>query len=394
MSSFAFANRMQNVRRSYVREILKVTARPDIISFAGGLPNPRVMPLEAISRAMQAVLESEGRDALQYCTTEGHPPLREWIAKRYATSGGVNVSADQILITTGSQQGLDLLGKVLLDRGDRVIVEQPTYIAAIQAFGMYEPVFESIQIDDDGIDVEQLAQAVRKQPAPKIVYCMPNFQNPSGISYSLERRQRVAQIVGDVATVLIDDDPYGPIRFRGESLAPLGHYLPDRTVLLGTFSKTVSPGLRVGWVCAPPAVMEKLVIAKQAADLHTNNLAQRVVHRFLIDNNFEQHLQTVRAAYRAQCDAMLSAIEKHLPRDIRCTHPEGGMFLWMTLPDGMSATDLFPRAVEKGVAFVPGPAFHANGGGENTMRLNFSNADEAKIEEGIKRLAAAMGRSE
>jgi 2-aminoadipate transaminase len=385
-----FASRMKNVRRSYVREILKVTARPDVISFAGGLPNPRVMPLEAIARAMREILESErGRDALQYCTTEGHPPLREWIAQRYAASG-VKVSADQILITTGSQQGLDLLGKVLLDRGDRVLVEQPTYIAAIQAFGMYEAAFESVPIDDNGIDLDALSRAIQKSPAPKIVYCMPNFQNPSGVSYSLERRQGVAQALANVKTVLIDDDPYGAIRFRGESLPSLGHFLPDRTVLLGTFSKTVSPGLRVGWICAPAALLEKLIIAKQAADLHTNNLAQRVIHQFLATNDFERHLDNVRSAYRAQCDAMLSAIKKYLPPDVRTTHPEGGMFLWLTLPVGSSASDLFSRAVEKGVAFVPGPAFYANGGGENTMRLNFSNADEAKIEEGIKRLAGAM----
>jgi 2-aminoadipate transaminase len=378
---------MQNVRRSFVREILKATTNPEIISFAGGLPNPKFIPVDPIAEAVQFTLAAQGAAALQYCTSEGHPLLRQWIADQY-NAAGLSVGADQILITTGSQQGFDLLGKVLLDPGDRVIVEDPTYPAALQAWGMYEPVFCPAPTGPDGIDAKRLRKEI--ESGAKLVYCMPNFQNPTGSSYSAERRAEVADALRNSSTVLVEDDPYGLLRFSGVALPPIACHLPEQSVLLGTFSKTIAPGLRLGWICAPKQLMEKLVIAKQAVDLHSENLGQWVIHRLVTSGRFEQHLQAIRDAYGRQCRMMIEAIERYLPREVRTTRPEGGMFLWVTLPPGILAADLFERAIQKGVAFVPGRAFFAHGGGENAMRLNFSNSDESRIVEGIRRLAAAM----
>jgi len=384
---FRFAARMNNARRSFVREILKVTDRPDVISFAGGLPNPQMIPVEAIAAASEKVLRREGREALQYRTTEGYPPLREWIAAQYVARG-VHVTSEQVLITTGSQQGLDLLGKVLIDEGDGVVVEDPTYLAAIQSFGLYGARFLPVPADGDGPDLAKLADAL--SASPKLLYCMPEFQNPTGISYSGDRRRRVGEMVRDSSAVLVEDDPYGQLRFRGEPRASLAVHNPGRTVVLGSFSKTIAPGLRLGWVCGPAEVMEKLVMAKQAADLHTDHLAQRLAYQFLADNDFERHLQMIRGTYKAHCDAMLEAIGRHVPAGVHTTRPDGGMFLWMTLPAGISAMDLFPLAVERGVAFVPGGPFHASGGGENTLRLNFTNAEPERIATGIERLGVAI----
>jgi len=378
---------MQNIRRSFVREILKATTNPEIISFAGGLPNPKFIPVDQIAEAVQFTLATQGAKALQYCASEGNPLLRQWIAEQYHAAG-LGVSAEQILITTGSQQGFDLLGKVLLDPGDRVIVEDPTYPAALQAWGLYEPVFCTVPIGPDGIDVQRLRKEI--EPGAKLVYCMPNFQNPTGISYSAERRTEVAEILRDSLAVLVEDDPYGLLRFSGPKLPPIACHLPERSVLLGTFSKAIAPGLRIGWICAPTQLMEKLLIAKQAADLHSENLGQWVIHRLVTSGNFEQHLQAIREAYGRQCRAMIESIGRIFPPDVRCTRPDGGMFLWVTLPPGFSAMNLFELAIKKGVAFVPGQAFVAHGGGENTLRLNFSNCDEPRIVEGIRRLAAAM----
>ncbi|HVT90089.1 MAG TPA: PLP-dependent aminotransferase family protein [Tepidisphaeraceae bacterium] len=376
------ARRMQQVRRSFVREILKATASPDIISFAGGLPNPRFIPVQKIGHAIQDVLRDDGAAALQYTTTEGYPPLRQWIAGQYRAVG-LDVHADQIIITSGSQQALDMLGKVLIDPGDRVIVEDPTYIAAMQSFGMVEPALCAVPVDSEGIDVEKLRLVINNA---KMFYCMPNFQNPSGISYSASRRAEVINVLKGTSAVLVEDDPYGRLRFRGEDLPPMATQLPGQTVLMGSFSKIISPGMRLGWICAPMELIEKLTIAKQAVDLHSENLGQRVMHRLVSSDFFPGHLQQIRDAYGRQCDAMLAAIQRCLPREFRSTRPDGGMFLWITLPPKMSAMELFKRAIEKKVAFVPGDAFHAHGGGENTMRLNFSNCDEQRIEEGIRRL--------
>jgi 2-aminoadipate transaminase len=385
-----FSSRMTHAHRSFVREILKVTEDPSIISFAGGLPNPKVFPVQAVSRAAEKVLSEAGAAALQYAATEGFRPLREYIAARYARRG-VKVSVDEILITNGSQQGLDLIAKALLDAGDAVLVERPTYLAAIQAFGLFEPRFVALPLEEDGVSPSDISEALA-QHSPKLFYAIPNFQNPSGISWSAENRTAAAALLARADTVLVEDDPYGELRFKGVELPPLG-LAPDGSgpaawaVLLGTFSKTVAPGLRIGWLCARPDIMERVIVAKQAADLHSNGFAQRVLHRYVTDNDVDKHIAAIRALYGRQRDLMVEMVRKLFPPEVSCTKPEGGMFLWMTLPEGMSSMDLFERSIKEKVAFVPGQAFFTDGCGANTMRLNFSNADEAMIEEGIRRLA-------
>jgi 2-aminoadipate transaminase len=389
-----FARRMGSVKRSFIREILKVTEDPSIISFAGGLPNPRYFPSAEIADAATQVLSTEGPAALQYATTEGFPPLRQWIADRYARRG-LRVTPDEVLVLNGSQQGLDLAAKVFLDPNDAVLVEQPTYLAALQAFGLFEPSFASVTLRDDGPDVAGVAQALARH-AVRFCYAIPTFQNPSGISWSLRVRREVAVLLAASPTVLIEDDPYGELRFVGEHLPFVASLMGEeavsgcRAVLLGTFSKIVAPGLRLGWICAGREIMERLVVAKQAADLHSNGFAQRVLHRWLLDHDLEAHIARIREAYGRQRDLMVDLAEKLFPPEVKFTRPEGGMFIWVTLPEKCSSLELFERAVAEKVAFVPGQAFFADGGGGNTLRLNFSNSDEARIEEGIDRLARVI----
>jgi len=385
-----FADRMSCVHKSFVREILKVTEDPEIISFAGGLPNPRYFPVQEVAAATQKVLSECGEAALQYSTTEGYFPLRELIARRYAKQG-LRVSPDEILITNGSQQGLDLLAKAFLNKGDSVILERPTYLAAIQSFGLFEPKFHSIPLQEDGIDPEALGETLSKDAAgAKLFYSVPNFQNPTGITYSRDKRRAVAEKLEGSGTVFIEDNPYGELRFLGEDMPSMRKYLGEDAVLLGSFSKIVSPGVRLGWVCACEEIMEKLIVAKQASDLHSNYLCQRIVHQYFMDNDIEQHIAKIRKAYKDQRDFMVETMEDTLPENVDFTRPEGGMFLWATLPENMSSLDLFNRAIAMKVAFVPGQAFYADGGGSNTMRLNYSNSDNERIGEGIRRLAKAI----
>ena len=383
-----FAERMSRVPRSFIREILKVTEDPKTISFAGGLPNPRFFPVREVAEAAQKVLRESGEAALQYSTTEGYLPLRELIVERYARKG-LKVDAEEILITTGSQQGLDLLGKAFLDKGDRVIVEEPTYLAAIQAFGIFEAEFRSVPLKEDGIDPRALAVALSEGPA-KLFYAVPNFQNPTGVSYSEERRREVAGAMRGHATVFVEDDPYGELRFIGEEAPSMRRYLGGRAVLLGSFSKVISPGLRIGWACARSDIMERMVIAKQASDLHTSILSQRIAYQYLVDNDVSQQMETVRSGYRRQRDLMVKMIEESFPAGVDGTRLETGMFLWVTLPENMSSLELFDRAIKNDVDFVPGQAFYANGGGYNTLRLNFSNSDEERIVEGMGRLPRSI----
>jgi 2-aminoadipate transaminase len=381
-----FAQRMSSVHRSFIREILKVTEDPGIISFAGGLPNPDFFPVRDLAAAAQQVLEKGGESALQYSATEGYAPLRELIADRY-TRAGVRVGPAEILIVNGSQQALDLVGKVFLDKGDAVLMERPTYLAAIQAFGIFEPKFCALGLEEDGVNIAELEAALAGTHA-KLFYTIPNFQNPSGISCSGEKRREAARLLRASPTVLVEDDPYGELRFIGRDLPPIRALMGDTpAVLLGTFSKIVSPGLRIGWMCAGKEIMERLVIAKQASDLHSNGLAQRIVHRYMSTCDVKGHIERIRAGYRAQRDLMVDLAGRLFPPEVSCTKPEGGMFLWMTLPPGTSALSLFERALEQKVAFVPGQAFFVGGGGENTLRLNFSNSSPAAIQEGMERLA-------
>jgi len=398
-----FARRMSTVHRSFIREILKAAVDPEIISFAGGLPNPRFFPVRELEEASRKVLAEEGAVALQYATTEGFAPLREKIAERYAARG-TRVRAEDVLILNGSQQGLDLVAKVFLDPGDRVLVESPSYLAALQCFGLFEPEFVSVSLDSCGACPREVAAALDGSPGrgrPKFFYAIPNFQNPSGISYSLERRREIARLIARSSTALVEDDPYGEIRFLGVDLPSLRTLLaeagaPDHAVLLGTFSKIVSPGVRLGWIVAGPEIMGKLVIAKQAADLHSNELTQRIVHRYLCDSDVSAHIQQIREAYRRQRDLMVQAATTLFPPEVKCTEPEGGMFLWVTLPRGRSALTFFEQSLKEKVTFVPGAAFFCSdrpdGARDTTLRLNFSNCDEPTIEEGMKRLARVYKR--
>lgn len=382
-----FADRMSKVPRSFVREILKVTENPDIISFAGGLPNPISFPHKEIREAATVVLKDSSDEALQYSSTEGYKPLRNYIADRYS-GAGLNVEPDNILMINGSQQGLDLIGKVFLNRGDVMLIERPTYLAAIQAFGVYEPKFVSIPLLDDGIDLTVLKNRLNSLN-PKLFYSIPNFQNPTGITYSLKKREKIGEIFNHSNTVFVEDNPYGEIRFIGKDLPPVKSYL-ENSVLLGSFSKIVSPGMRLGWIVANNEIMKHLVTAKQASDLHSNFLTQMIVHRYLTGYDVDKHLKMIRKMYRIQRDCMVTMIKKYFPSDVKYTEPEGGMFLWVTLPDEMSSMELFETAIDENVAFVPGEAFYSDDPEKNTLRLNFSNSDEKKIEEGIKRLGNAI----
>jgi 2-aminoadipate transaminase len=380
---------MNRVPRSFIREILKVTEDPQVISFAGGLPNPRYFPVRDIARAARAVLRRPDDSGLQYGPTEGYLPLRQYIAQRYRDQMGLAVAPEEVLITQGSQQGLDLVGKVFLDRADAVVLEEPAYLGAIQAFSVYEPQFYSVPLGDDGVELDCLERLLGTRRV-KLFHTVINFQNPSGITYSLPKRRALAKALAPHETILVEDDPYGQLRFAGEPIPSMRKWLKGQAVLLGSFSKTVAPGLRLGWVCASRPIMDKLVIAKQASDLHSNSLCQRILYQYVTNNDLDRHIATIVAAYQRQRDAMVRAIEAYFPTEVTFTRPLGGMFLWATLPAPLSALELFERAAAQKVVFVPGTPFFLDGGGVRNMRLNFSNAPEDKIEEGIRRLGTVM----
>ncbi len=384
-----YATRMSTIPKSFIREILKVTEDPEVISFAGGLPNPRFFPVKEIARASSDVLAGTDVSALQYSTTEGYQPLREYIAKRYQNKKNLDISAEQILITNGSQQGLDLIGKVFIGKDDGIVIEKPAYLGAIQAFAVYEPSFYPVPLLEDGMDVEGLKNVLAEHRV-KLFHTVINFQNPSGISYTQNKRKDLAEVFEQHDTVVVEDDPYGELRFAGIEPQSMWSLLDGRVVLLGSFSKTIAPGLRLGWICANREIMDKLVIAKQASDLHSNSLCQRIVHQYLLSNNVDIHIATIAAAYKKQRDTMIAVIEESFPAEVSFTRPEGGMFLWVTLPERLSALELFEHAVREKVAFVPGTPFFVDGGGANNMRLNFSNADHDMIEKGIRRLGQIM----
>ncbi|MEN6338419.1 MAG: PLP-dependent aminotransferase family protein [Phycisphaerales bacterium] len=390
MSSL-YASRMGTIPRSFVREILKVTQDTDVISFAGGLPNPRFFPSQEIAEAAALALAGSDGAALQYGTTEGYAPLREYIAQRYRQNEGLDVTADEILITNGSQQGLDLIGKAFLNRQDAIAIERPAYLGAIQAFSAYEPEFHPVPLLADGVDVDRLAEVLRMQPV-KFFHTVINFQNPSGISYSESKRRALAEVLERYDTLVVEDDPYKDLRFEGTAGSSMRRWLGDRAILLGSYSKIVAPGLRMGWVCAAREILDRLIVAKQACDLHSNSLCQRMLYRYLTGHDIDRHIATIREAYRRQKDAMLAAIQDHFPAEIGFTRPEGGMFVWATLPPRLSALELFEHAAREKVVFVPGAPFFVDGGGVHNMRLNFSNADEDKIEEGIARLGRIVKR--
>ncbi|HEX2570036.1 MAG TPA: PLP-dependent aminotransferase family protein [Polyangia bacterium] len=380
---------MSQMKTSAVREILKVAERPDILSFAGGLPAPELFPVEAIAKAHAEVFDHEGPAAMQYSTTEGYGPLREWICAHLAERG-MRFTTDQVLITAGSQQGIDLVARVTLDPGDVVVVENPSYLAALQNFGGYEARIEVVGSDDEGMRVEEL-DALAARCRPKLIYVIPNFHNPKGTTLSLERRIALVRFAQQHGVLILEDNPYGELRFRGTTLPSLAA-LDDAGVVLqlGTFSKTLAPGLRIGWSVGATDLTRSLTIAKQSSDLHTATLAQRATARLLSTFDYDTHLERLRATYGERCQAMLDALEEHMPEGTRWTHPDGGMFLWVELPRGLKGEDILPRAIEQHVAFVPGSPFFAMNPKSECIRLNFSNRSPELIDEGMRRLASVL----
>ena len=382
---FQQAHRAQRMNPSIIREILKVTERPGIISLAGGLPSPDTFPIEAMREAAERVLRESPREALQYAASEGHGPLREWVAEQL-NAQGLRVEASQVLITTGSQQGLDLVGKILIDAGSRVAVESPTYLGALQAFTPYEPEFVSVACDDDG----PLPEGLDVAKGARFLYALPNFQNPSGRCMGAARRDALMLKAQALGLPVVEDNPYGDLWFDAPPPAPMASRWHDGTVYLGSFSKVLAPGLRLGYLVAPKPLFPKLLQAKQAADLHTPSFNQRVVYEVIRDGFLRQHVPTIRARYKAQRDAMRAALEQHMPRGCHWTVPVGGMFFWIELPAGIDAMALLPQAVERGMAFVPGAAFYADHPKLNTLRLSFITVPPERIAEGIAALAQTL----
>jgi 2-aminoadipate transaminase len=393
-SPFRYARRMQRLRASAIRELLKLTERPEIISFAGGLPAPELFPVEAFAEACAQTLREDGAAALQYGTTEGYRPLRGWLCEELARVNGIETSPEHVLIVTGSQQGLDLVGKVLIDPDDLVVVENPTYLGAIQAFEAYEANFLDVATDDAGMLPDALRSALAGAPRrPKLIYLVANFANPTGITTSLERRRAIVEIAREFEVPIFEDDPYGRLRYSGEALPSLVALAGGTGVLhAGTASKTIAPGMRVAWLVIPDReLFEKVVMAKQAADLHTTTFGQRAIYAFVRrPGALERHVATLIPVYRARRDAMLAALAAKLPPGWSWTRPDGGLFLWLRAPHLLDTTQLLERALEHHVAFVPGTPFWVNRDPRNTLRLNFSNAGEERIVEGIDRLAAAI----
>lgn len=380
------SGRASALQSSAIREILKITERAEVISFAGGLPAPATFPVDEMRAAFDRVLALRGREALQYSATEGYAPLREWIAARVGTDAAP-VEPDDVMIVSGSQQGLDLLAKVLVDPGDRVLVETPTYLGALQAFSLFGPRFVAVASDAEGLLPDALDDAMR---GAKFLYCLPNFQNPTGRLLPLARRQALVERARALDLLILEDDPYGALSYDGETPPAIRTLAPERTVYMGSFSKVLAPGLRIGYVIAPPALRAKLVQAKQATDLHTATLSQQAVFEVVKNGFLDGHIPSIRALYRDQCEAMLAALARHMPEGVRWNRPRGGMFLWVELPRGMDATAVLAQAVENHVAFVPGAPFYAADPVSESLRLAFVTVPPPRIEEGVERLARVI----
>jgi 2-aminoadipate transaminase len=386
-----FADRISRTKASEIREILKVTQNPEIISFAGGLPAPELFPVDGVKKADAAVLDENGMTALQYTTTEGYDPLRTWIAERLNRRNGTSMDKDNILITHGSQQALDLAGKVFLDEGDVVLCESPTYLAAITAFRSYGCRFVDIPTDNDGMIMSELRKAIDGNDRVKLIYVIPNFQNPTGRTWSLERRKELAELSASKRIAVIEDDPYGEIRFKGkdvlsvQSLDTVGNVLST-----GTFSKIFCPGFRIGWLAGDKRIIRKFVLVKQGTDLQCNTFAQMSISKYLEQNDIDKHIRIIRDTYRKRRDLAVKTMHEEFPEGVAFTEPEGGLFAWIELPEHVNARDVLIRCLERKVAFVPGGSFFANGGHENTLRINFSHMPEERIVIGLKIMAEVM----
>lgn len=375
-----FSERADQLQSSFIREILKITQQPEIISFAGGLPSPQTFPVETMKAAFDKVLSENGKVALQYGPTDGYLPLRQWIADSLSTNG-TRIVPEQVLMTSGSQQALDLLGKVLIDEGSRVLVETPSYLGALQAFSVYRPEFKSVETDEHGLVPASLDKVAA---GARLLYALPNFQNPTGRSLSVERRVELVETCARLGLPLIEDDPYGALSYKGAPAPKMVAMNPDGVIYMGSFSKVLTPGIRLGYVVAPLPLVRRLELAKQAADLHTSQLTQMVVYDVIKDGFLDQHIPKIRTLYGDQCQVMLDAMAQHFPSAVQWTKPEGGMFIWVTLPKHIDAMKLLDEAIAQKVAFVPGSPFYANEPETNTLRLSFVTVPPERIRAGIE----------
>ncbi|PLC48961.1 2-aminoadipate aminotransferase [Pollutimonas subterranea] len=391
---YTFSQRAQQLTSSTIREILKVTERPEIISFAGGLPAPKGFPIDVMQAAFNRVLETKGETALQYGPTEGYAPLRAWVAEDLKRVGA-DVSPDEVLIVSGSQQALDMLGKLFIDPGSKVLVEAPSYLGALQSFSLFEPEYVAVPTDDGGLVPEGLTD--ERTAGARFIYVLPNFQNPTGLTLDLARRKALVERCAAAQVPIVEDDPYGDLRYAGEALPGLlglGRAAGATVIRLGTFSKVLAPGLRLGYIVAPKPIIAKLVQIKQATDLHTASLTQMAVYETVKDGFLTTHMPMVRDLYKEQCGYMLEAMDEHFPTTVSWTRPEGGMFIWVTLPEHIDGSKLLARAIEQNVAFVPGAPFFAGSHPQtNTMRLSFVTVSEARIREGIAILGKLIKES-
>jgi 2-aminoadipate transaminase len=384
------AERAKGINPSIIREILKLTVQPDVISFAGGLPAPELFPIQEIDQACHQILQEEGQVALQYSPSEGYVQLREFLAERmsqYTTK----VDSDDIIIVNGSQQGLELIGKIFVDPGTNIICSRPTYLGALQAWTSYQAQYTSVPLDENGMCVEEIPAVIQAGDKPRIVYVLPNFHNPAGTTLPLERRERIVEIAREYDLIIVEDDPYRELRYEGEDISPVYNLAPERTIYLSTFSKTLAPGIRLAWIVAPKPALAKLLEAKQAADLHTGTFVQMVANKICQNGTLQKHVTRLVDVYRNRRNIMLESLEENWPGEASWTSPQGGLFLWANAPSSINTRDFLETAVAAKVAYVPGFAFYPyEQGGEHTMRLNFSNATEEMINEGVFRLGRAM----
>lgn len=385
-----YSERIKNTPSSFIREILKVTQNSDIISFAGGLPNPISFPQEALKISMNRIADLYGAKIYQYSTTCGLDSLREHIVNRYKKLWNMNITIENVIITTGSQQALDLIGKVFINEGDNVMVEKPSYLGLLQVFCMYNANFVTTKLNEDGLDIEDLKNTI-KNHKPKAAYLIPNFQNPTGLTYTKENREKVFETIKDEDMILIQDDPYGELRFEeGARIPYIGLNQTEKNIYLGSFSKIVTPGMRLGYIIANKEIIKMLETAKQASDLHSNIFGQYLISDYLSNNDLDKHIEKIKELYKEQAGAMVRAMEEYFPNNVQFTRPKGGMFTWVTLEEGKDVLQLFDKAIARKVAFVPGHPFYVKPKTVNTLRLNYTNANSDTIRTGIKRLADAL----
>lgn len=392
--SVKFAKRMDGIKGSEIRELLKLTQQPEVISFAGGLPAPEMFPVEGMQAASKAVMEECPQTAMQYSTTEGFMELRKKIVERMKAKNQITATADDVLVTSGSQQGLDFSGRVFLDEGDVVLMESPSYLGAINAFRACSPKFMEVPTDGDGMIMEELEKILETTDRVKMIYVIPDFQNPSGRTWTMERRKKFMDIINKYEIPVIEDNPYGELRYEGENMPSLRSMdTKGLVVFLGSFSKILAPGYRIGWVCASPEILHKYICMKQGSDLQPSSVSQLEINKFMDMYSLDEHVEKIKEVYGHRRNVMLDAMKKEFPEGVTFTHPEGGLFTWVVLPEYMNAREIALECIKNNVAYVPGGSFFPNGGNENTFRMNYSCMPDEKIIEGVKRLADVIKKN-